>query len=238
MAAGCGAGEGGQAEADGRVTVLGASSLSEALTEIAGRFEAAHPGTAVELSFGASTSLVRQVVDGAPADVLATADEASMQPAVTSGDVRDAVPFARNRLAVVVSAGNPLGIRSLADLARPEVVLVTCAPEVPCGALATKALRSAGVRATPRSLEENAKSVLAKVVLGEADAGLVYATDLKAGGAKVQGFLVASEPLLETTAMIGTIESSPNLSTARAFASFARGPEGRGVIDRLGFGPP
>ena len=219
----------------GSIAVLAAASLAESFTEIVRRFEAAHPGATVTLSFDASSALVRQVVAGAPADVVATADEATMGQVVDAGLARDPVVFARNRLALVVARGNPEGVASLADLARPGVVVVLCAPEVPCGRLGALALDRAGVRLHPRSLEPNVKAVVARVALGEADAGIVYATDVQAAVPKVSGVDIAPEHNVVASYPIATVASSTRPTLARAFAAFVRSAEGAAVLAASGF---
>ncbi|MGH9280146.1 MAG: molybdate ABC transporter substrate-binding protein, partial [Acidimicrobiales bacterium] len=180
LAAACGD----DASAGGSVTVLAAASLTEPFTSIGRRFEAANPGTKVTFSFDASSTLVQQVKAGAPADVLATADEATMKQATDAAAVGAPAVFAHNRLAILVAAGNPKGVRGLSDLGRSDLIVVLCAPEVPCGRFGAQALDRAGVSARPRSLEPNGKGVVSKVTLGEADAGIVYVTDARAAGPK------------------------------------------------------
>ena len=221
----------------GSVTVLAASSLTESFTEIGRRFEAAHPGVDVTFSFDASSTLVQQVKAGAPADALATADEASMQQAVDAGAVASPAVFARNRLAVVVARGNPRGIRSLADMARSGLIVVLCAPDVPCGRFGRQVLDRAGVRVAPRSLEPNVKGVVSKVVLGEADAGIVYATDVKAAGDKAEGVDIPPEQNGVASYPIATLRSPRNREVADAFTAFVRSEDGRSVLTAAGFDP-
>jgi len=165
------------------LTVLAAASLTGTFTELAEVFEDDHPGVEVELVFGSSTTLAEQVVDGAPGDVLATADEASMSVAEDGNALRDSPrAFVSNRLTVVTPPDNPAGIGSVADLDDPGVDYVVCAETAPCGAVAVAVLADAGVAAPPASEEVDVKAVLARVVQGEADAGLVYRTDAVAAG--------------------------------------------------------
>lgn len=165
------------------LTVLAASSLTETFTELAEVFEDEHPGVEVELVFGSSTTLAEQAVDGAPGDVLATADEKSMLLAEDGNALGDAPnTFASNRLVLVAPPDNPAGVANLADLDRPDVDYVRCAQTAPCGAAAIAVLDDAGIVAAPASEEVDVKAVLARVVQGEADAGLVYRTDARAAG--------------------------------------------------------
>jgi molybdate transport system substrate-binding protein len=172
---------------DRTLTVLAAASLTETFTELAQVFEEDHPGVDVELVFGSSTTLAEQAAAGAPGDVLATADEASMQLA-EGADALGGVPraFVSNRLVLVAPADDPAGIESLTDLDDPDVDYVRCAETAPCGASALAVLDDAGITAPPASEEVDVKAVLARVVQGEADAGLVYRTDARAAGDAVR----------------------------------------------------
>lgn len=223
---GCGSDDG-----DGGITVLAAASLADPFTELAAVFEAAE-GVDVALRFGGSYALVAQVNEGAPADVLVTADELTM--AAVNGAV-DPTIIARNRLAIAVERGNPKGITGLGDLDRPDVVLVLCAPEVPCGRLGALALDRAGVDVAPASLEENVKGVVSKVALGEADAGIVYATDVRGANAVT---IDADEPELEAVYPMTVLESGDHAALAGAWVDFVAGPEGRAVLVAHGFLAP
>ena len=252
--AGCGAGSGGAGgDGDGRqpsagptsvgplsgaLTVLAASSLSESFAELGRRFEADHPGLTVSLNLAASSSLSRQLVEGAPGDVLATADDVSMQRAVEAGAVGSPTAFARNRLEIVTRPGNPERIAGLADLSRPGLLVVRCAQEVPCGRLATEALAKAGVTVVAASSEENVKAALSRVSLGEADAGIVYVTDVLAAGDDV----VAGVPIPDVHNVVATYPlaistSAANPAAARAWVDFVLAPSGREVLSKFGFAP-
>lgn len=165
-----------------RLTVLAAASLHGVFDTLAADFEAEHPGVDVVVSYAGSADLADQVLAGAPADVLATADERTMARVVPEGD---AVVFATNTLTVVTPADDPAGVSSLADLARPDVDVVVCAPEVPCGAATDAVADAAGVAIHRVSEEASVTDVLAKVEAGEADAGLVYVTDARAADVRV-----------------------------------------------------
>jgi len=241
-ACGPGGGDGGSTSSEteaGRRTlrVLAPASLTEAFAVVAAEFEEAND-VGVEVSFGGSPALVTQLGAGAPADVLATADEESMARAVAAGDVGTPVLFARNRLTVAVERGNPLGIERVQDLARDDVILVVCAPEVPCGRLATRVLAAAGVTASPRSQEENVKAVLSKVTLGEADAGLVYATDAGAAGSSVEALdILPDDPSLTTSYPIAVAAEADEPRLAKRFVELVRSPAGRRVLADHGFLP-
>lgn len=181
VATGCGA-----PVQDRRVSVLAAASLVEPFTELAQRFEAEHPGVDVVVSFGSSTTLAQQAADGAPGDVLATADERSMSLAVEAGAAGDPVVFASNRLVLVVPPDNPASVAGVLDLDRADVSYVTCVPTAPCGRVAGALLADAGTERPAVSEEVDVKAVLGRVVAGEADAGLVYRSDAVAAGDAVR----------------------------------------------------
>ncbi len=162
---------------DQTLTVLAASSLTDVLTEIAQDFEATHPHVDVQLSFAGSSTLAQQVLEGAPADVIATANEATMRLVADELDIEPHV-FATNVLTIVVPEGNPAGIDSVDDLTDASTRLVICAPQVPCGAATARVAEAAGVDLSPVSEEANVTDVLGKVASGEADAGIVYVTDI------------------------------------------------------------
>ncbi|MDQ3944535.1 MAG: molybdate ABC transporter substrate-binding protein [Actinomycetota bacterium] len=224
-------------EPSGQVTVLAAASLTEAFTELGRTFEADHPGVKVTFSFGASSALARQALDGAPADLLATADEANLAKVLAGGVASDPRVFGRNRLSILVGKGNPKGIATLADLAEPDVVVVLCAPEVPCGKFGTEVLHKAGVAVTPRSLEENVKAVGSKVILGEADAGLVYVTDARAVGGKAEGVSIPDEHNVTVASPIGVLKQAANPEAAVAFRNFVLSPAGQTTLANYGFLP-
>jgi molybdate transport system substrate-binding protein len=222
----------------GTITVFAASSLSGAFTTIGADFEKSHPGTMVKFSFAGSSSLAAQIQQGAIGDVFASADQPNMQRLVDAGLTAESPQvFARNALEIVVGKGNPKHITSLADLARSGFVVVLCAPAVPCGRYAAQALQKAGVAAKPASLEADVKAVLGKVALGEADAGIVYVTDVKAAGAGVDG--VAIPPALNVVAdyPIALLKDSQNSALARAFVGYVLA-DGRRILTQYGFTNP
>ena len=172
----------------GTVTVLAAASLTDTFAVIGRGFEGAHPGVQVTLSYGGSSTLAAQLLQGADADVFASADQPSMDRVVQAGLVVGTPRvFAHNRLAIAVAPGNPRHISSLADLARRGTTVVLCQAQVPCGRYAALALARAAVQLQPVSQELDVKTVLSRVELGEADAGIVYTSDVHAAGGKVTG---------------------------------------------------
>lgn len=226
---------------NGTVTVLGASSLTEAFTEMGQRFEHKYPDVAVVFSFNSSTTLVTQVQQGAPADVIATADELNMQKLVDGGQVASKSPlvlFARNRLAIAVAPGNPMKIKTLADTLDPDVTLVLCAPEAPCGKYALEAYAKADLPALSVPTGANAKDTLTKVILGEADAAVVYVTDVQAGRSDVQGVKIPDAKNVIARYPIAPIVGAENPIGAKAFAVFVQSRAGQKILRRFGFLAP
>ncbi|MGH8990880.1 MAG: molybdate ABC transporter substrate-binding protein [Acidimicrobiia bacterium] len=221
----------------GNITVLAAASLTESFTEIGKAFETANPGTKVTFSFGASSALATQANEGAPADLFASADEANMKKVTDTGNATEPTTFTRNRLSILVGKGNPKGIAALADLAKSGVTFVLCAVEVPCGKFGQQALDKAGVKARPKSLEENVKAVVTKVTLGEADAGLVYVTDAKAAGDKAQGVDIPDEQNVIAVYPIGALKQSAAPDVAAAFKAFVLSAAGQQILATYGFLP-
>lgn len=224
-------------ELSGAVTVLAASSLTESFNDIGRRFQVLHPQVSVSFSFGASSTLVQQVNAGAPADVLAAADGVTMQEAVKAGSVSRPTVFAHNRLTIVVGKGNPKSVRSLADLSRSGMIVVLCAPEVPCGSFAAQVLEKAAVKVTPKSLEANVKAVVSKVTLGEADAGIVYTTDVQAAGTSVEGVAIPDGQNVVAGYPIAAVKRAPDPTLAQAFVEFVLGPDGQDALRSAGFAP-
>ena len=227
------------ASAGGSITVFAAASLTATFTELGKRFEKAHPGVHVAFSFAGSSDLVSQLQEGAPADVFASADEVDMAKVTAAGLARGVpVDFATNVLAIAVPPGNPAHLASFADLAEPGVKTVICAPQVPCGAATAKVEASTGVVLHPVSEESSVTDVLGKVASGEADAGVVYATDVKAANKKVGDVPFPAASGTVNTYPIVAVAGSANRSAAAAFIRFVTGPEGRAVLKAAGFGTP
>lgn len=234
-------GNGGSGEEGQTLTVLAASSLTETFTQLARDFEDEHPGVDVKLVFGSSTTLAEQAADGAPGQVLATADERSM------GLAQDVVAdppasFVSNRLVLVTPPDNPAGIDSLDDLDSADVDYVRCAETAPCGAVATALLEDAGIAAPPASEEVDVKSVLARVVQGEADAGLVYRTDAVAAGEAVTEVATADMddygPAYATNYAIAPVVGPGGdvADLASEFVTLVRSNRARAIFDDAGFG--
>jgi molybdate transport system substrate-binding protein len=241
LLAGCGGGHGDAggdsgARSPAEIKVFAAASLTAAFNELGPQFTAANGGTKVTFNFAGSQALATQIQQGAPADVFASADTSNMDK------VRDLVGdpqvFAGNLLQVVVEQGNPKGIRGLDDLAGKDVKVVLAAEEVPAGKYARQVLDRAGVTVQPVSLEDNVKAVVTKVSLGEADAGIVYATDVVAGGGKVEGVGIPKDQNVVATYPIATVKASKMKDQAQAFVDLVRSAEGQQVLDKYGFLPP
>ncbi len=223
----------------GTVTVFAAASLKSTFSRLADQFEAAHPGTKVALSFAGSSDLVTQISQGAPADVFAAADARNMAKLADAGLLGGAATdFATNTLEIAVPPANPASISNFADLARPGVRVVVCAPQVPCGAAAVTAEQATVTDLSPVSEESSVTDVLGKVISGEADAGLVYATDVRAAGAKVTGIPFAESAGAVNTYPVAVVGSSRNKQLAAAFVALVTGDDGRKVFIDAGFGAP
>lgn len=225
----------------GSVTVFAAASLKATFTQLAEDFEANNPGTKVALSFAGSSDLVTQISQGAPADVFASADTKNMAK-LADAKLLDgsATNFATNILEIAVPPGNPASIMSFADLARPGVKVVTCASQVPCGAATDAVEDASGITLSPVSEESSVTDVLGKVTSQEADAGLVYVTDVRGAGDKVQGvsFSEAKAENAMNTYPIATVGTSKNKELSAAFIAFVTSEAGRKILADAGFGAP
>jgi molybdate transport system substrate-binding protein len=238
--AGCGGGDdSGGSSASGssnEIKVFAAASLTAAFTKIGEDFTAANGGTKVTFNFAGSQALATQIQQGAPADVFASADIPNMDK------VKDLVgtpqDFASNLLQIVVEKGNPKGVKGLDDLANPDLKVVLAAPDVPAGRYAAQILGKAGVTVKPVSEEDNVKAVVTKVSLGEADAGIVYVTDVTAGGDKVEGVDIPQDQNVLATYPIATVKASKNADKAQAFMDLVLSDQGQQVLKQYGFLPP
>jgi molybdate transport system substrate-binding protein len=219
--------------------VFAASSLKKTFTELGARFEKDHPGTEVTFNFAGSADLVAQLSQGAPADVFASADTRNMTKAVDGGLVAgQPADFASNTLTIVTPPGNPRGITSFADLAKPGTQVVVCAPQVPCGSATERVEEAAGATLTPVSEESAVTDVLGKVTSGQADAGLVYVTDAVAAGDRVTEIPFLESGVAANTYPIAALAGSRNTDAAQQFMALVTGPQGREVLSAAGFGPP
>lgn len=232
-------GDGTDTPASGEVVVFAAASLTEAFTDLGDAFEATHPDASVTFNFAASSELVAQIVEGAPADVFASADLDNMRRLTdAAANAAEAVVFAHNLSEIVVAAGNPRGISGVRDLADDDLILVTCAPQVPCGTYATQIFDNAGITVTPDSYEENVKAVVTKVTLGEADAGIAYATDVAAAGDDADGIEIPGDLNVVAEYPIVVTPEAPNPGGGRAFIDVVLGEPGQEILGGYGFGSP
>ncbi|MCB7136095.1 molybdate ABC transporter substrate-binding protein [Cellulosimicrobium marinum] len=244
----CGAtGTGGDGAASGTgertLTVLAAASLRDVFTDLAAEFEAEHDGVTVTLSFAGSSDLGDQILAGAPADVFASADERTMDRVVDAGDATDPVPFATNTLTIVTPPDNPAGVATFADLAREDVAVVVCAPQVPCGAATDTVERAAGVPVHRVSEEASVTDVLGKVTAGEADAGLAYVTDATLAEDAVEVVDVPETDAALNTYPVAVVAAAADrgpeqVDLARAWVELVTGETGRTALDAAGFGTP
>ncbi|RZI95312.1 MAG: molybdate ABC transporter substrate-binding protein [Microbacterium sp.] len=221
----------------GELTVYAAASLHAAFDELARRFAARHPEVRVRPpTYDGSSSLATQIIEGAPADVFAAADESTMRRVADAGLAGPATLFGANTLTLVVPPGNPAGVDGLDDLAAPGLTVVVCARDVPCGAASAALLRQAGVAPEVDSFEQNVAAVLTKVAGGEADAGLVYVTDART--APVDRIRVEGAESIVNRYPIVALTHAQDPLVADAFVRFVRSPAGREVLRELGFGEP
>lgn len=219
----------------GSITVLAAASLTDPFTEIATQFEADHPATTITFSFGASSDLATQVQQGSPADVFASASTKTMDQV---GDAATGPQnFATNTMAIATPPGNPAHIATVADLARSGVKVAVCDFEVPCGVVAKAVFDNARVTVDPVAREQDVKATLTVVESGEVDAGVVYVTDVRAAGDKVDGVGIPEDINAVTTYPISPLADSGNPALARAFTDYVLSGAGQRVLRDAGFAP-
>jgi molybdate transport system substrate-binding protein len=227
---------GGSSGSADEIKVFAAASLTAAFNELGQQYTSANGGTKVTFNFAGSQALVTQIQQGAPADVFASADITNMDK------VKDLVGtprnFASNLLQIVVEKGNPKGVKGLEDLANPDLNVVLAAPDVPACKYAAEALDNAKDTVKPVSQEDNVKAVVTKVSLGEADAGIVYVTDVTAGGDKVEGVDIPQDQNVTATYPIATVKASKAQDKAQAFMDLVLSDQGQQVLKKYGFLPP
>jgi molybdate transport system substrate-binding protein len=232
-----------------KLTVFAAASLQGAFTDIGKAYSVAHPNVTVTFNFAGSDALATQITQGAPADVFASANATQMNVTVTGGEVDGSAvkTFAHNRLVVIYPTANPANIQSLADLAKPGVKVDLAAKTVPVGQYALTFLDAAAadpsygasyktnVLKNVVSYETDVKSVLSKVALGEADAGIVYTTDAATETGKVG--TVAIPDTLNTIALypIGVVKTSKQAATAQDFLNYVVSSDGQATLAKYGF---
>ena len=223
----------------GDITVFAAASLTEAFTQIGKDFEAANPAAKVTFNFAGSSALAQQINQGAPADVFASAAPTNMKQLTDTGAVTATpVTFVKNKLEIATPAGNPGKVTGLPDFAKRELKIALCAEQVPCGAAARKVFQVAGITPAPDTLEQDVKAVLSKVSLGEVDAALVYRTDVRAAGSKVQGMAFAEADQAVNDYPIAACAKAPNSAGAKAFVDYVLSGMGKAVLTQAGFAAP
>ncbi|WP_406373349.1 molybdate ABC transporter substrate-binding protein [Streptomyces sp. NBC_00647] len=227
------------AKLSGTVTVFAAASLKESFTTLGQDFEKAHPGTEVTFNFGGSDTLAASITGGAPADVFAAASPKTMAIVTDKNDVATApATFVRNQLEIATLPGNRDKIASLKDLTKSGLKVVLCDRTVPCGAAAQKALDASKLKLTPVSYEQDVKSALTKVELKEADAAVVYKTDVKAAGDKVEGVEFPESADAINDYPIALLKDAHNAAAAKAFIELVQSPKGQKVLTAAGFLQP
>jgi molybdate transport system substrate-binding protein len=243
LAAGCGgtgeSSSGSSGKGGKTLFVFAAASLTETFTSLGRTFESAHPGVKVKFNFGGSSALAQQITQGAPADVFAAASPATMKTVTDANDASGTpATFVRNRLEIAVPPSNPGRVKTLKDLTNPRLKVVECAPEVPCGAAALKALAAADLTVKPVSQEQDVKAALTKVRLNEADAALVYRTDVKSAAGKVTGIDFPEAAKAINDYPIVTLAKAPQPGLAGQFVQLVLSAQGRSVLTQAGFESP
>ncbi|WP_375481626.1 molybdate ABC transporter substrate-binding protein [uncultured Jatrophihabitans sp.] len=220
----------------GSITVYAAASLTEAFGTLSKQFQAAHPGTTVKTTYGASSDLSTQISQGAPVDVFASASTKNMTSLGSAA--QNPTNFVSNTLEIAVPPSNPGKVSSVNDLAKSGVKVAVCDPAVPCGVVAAKVFTNAKIKVNPVAREKDVKSTLAIVQSGEVDAGLVYVTDVRAAGAKVKGVTIPSSVNASTEYPIATLKSAKNAALASAFVAYVLSATGKKVLTADGFSNP
>lgn len=225
--------------AQDELLVSAAASLTEAFHDIELAFEAAHPGVEVILNLASSSALREQILEGAPAEVYASANLANMEQVESAGELLgEPQTFARNRLQIAVPAGNPAGITGLADFANEKLLIGLCAEGAPCGDFARQALANAGVTPALDTNEPDVRALLTKIEAGELDAGITYVTEVAAAGGAVQGLDIPEQYNLVAEYPIAVLAGARNSQMAAAFVEFVLSADGQAILSDHGFGAP
>jgi molybdate transport system substrate-binding protein len=222
----------------GTVTVLAASSLTEAFNTLSKQFEAANPGVTVKLSYGASSALALQITQGAPVDVFASASTKNMKQVTDAKLAASPTNFVKNVMEIAVPPSNPANVTGVADLAKSGVKVALCQAQVPCGSTAEQVFTNAKITVKPVTLEADVKSTLAKVESNEVDAGVVYVTDVRSAGTKVKGITIPSDVNASTEYPIAALTKAPNAAAAKAFVDYILSSAGQTVLSGDGFEQP
>nr|WP_028925345.1 molybdate ABC transporter substrate-binding protein [Pseudonocardia acaciae] len=240
MAAGCGGGGSSQPAGGSKtLTVSAAASLTDVFGRLGKAFEQQNPGTSVRFNYGGSSDLAQQIVNGAPVDVFAAANTSTMDTVTKAGQAAGQPSvFVTNKLQIAVPPGNPKGVHSFADLTKPDLKVVVCAAQVPCGSATKSVEKATGLTPKPVSEEADVRSVLSKVSTGDADAGLVYVTDVRSTGGKVTGVDFPEAAQAINKYPIAALKNAAQPDLAAKFVALVRGPEGQRALQDAGFGSP
>jgi molybdate transport system substrate-binding protein len=226
-------------EVSGELIVFAAASLTDAFDELGEAFVDANPDVEVVFNYAGSQTLANQINEGAPADVFAPANTTQMDAVADAGNLAgEPDTFTTNLLEIAVEPGNPLGVGGLADLTDPDLVLVLPAEAVPAGRYAREALVAADVAVTPASLEQDVRAALSKVELGEADASIVYASDIVASDGRAEGVAIPAEQNVVASYPIAMLADAPNALAAEAFVAFVLSDAGQEILSANGFEAP
>jgi molybdate transport system substrate-binding protein len=238
------------AAVSGTLTVVAAASLTESFTEIKDIFEKANPGVTVQYNFGGSPTLVTQLTQGAPADLFASADQPNMDNAVKGGVIAGTPQiFAKNKLVIIVPKENKAGITTPKDLAKPGIKFDTAQASVPVGAYTQQALDNfsklpdygpdfkASVHTNTVSQEDNVKAIVQKVQLGEADAGIVYATDAQAAKDKLTIIAIPDAQNVIATYPVALVKGAKQAALGQKFVDFLLSADGQAILQKYGFAP-
>ena len=220
------------------LTVFAAASLTEAFNDAKAKLQTAHQGLSITYSFAGSQTLVTQIKNGAPADVIATADTTTMQTLVDAGLVTTPRAFVHNVLEIVVAPRDPKGITGLKDLGRSDLKVVLEDPSVPAGRYGRQALQAQGVTVSPVSQPLDVKSALLAVEQGNADAAIVYVTDVTSAGSAVSGVQIPASQNVVATYPIAVVKASRNAAAAQAFVDDAVGGTTQQALVARGFLAP
>lgn len=221
------------------VLVSAAASLTDAFTAIEVPFEEANSDVDLVFNFAGSSALREQILEGAPVDAFASADQATMDQVIAEvGVAVGPRVFATNSLTIAVPAGNPAGVAGLEDFANRELLVGLCAEQVPCGDLARRALASAGIAPEVDTNELDVRSLLSKIGVGELDAGITYVTDVIAAGGTVDGLAIPASQNVRADYPIAVLEDAPNRIDAEVFMAFVLSDEGQSILAEYGFGSP
>ncbi len=229
---------GGGQNVEGELLVSAAASLTDALAEIEAEFERANPEVDVVLNLGSSSSLREQILEGAPADVFASANTSNMDQVIEAGEAESGEIFVTNLLQIAVPAGNPAGIAGLEDFANEDLLIGLCAEDVPCGDFGRQALENGGITPAIDTNEPDVRALLTKIEAGELDAGITYVTDVLSADGAVEGVDIPDDVNVVAEYPIAALINAPNPDAAAAFVDFVLSDEGQAILASYGFQSP